>query len=212
MEKEILIKESKFEKLSAVDTWEELYNKELNCKKHILEYIETINILKREDVSAEKIEETYHYIYESIEGIKDTVKPNTIMHLKNVLRTQLGRFVKEKDSNQKNHFIEFFKLAYPVKKRRKDFTRVLMDLDTISADQLWTTLTYINREYTYRDLKLSAKQKKDVAEVIEKSVNKNNAKFNIKLMSLKQLLNHLKVSIEKDGKEFKVVSYKGRTW
>lgn len=210
MDSEILAKESKFEDLSAVGIWKELYNKELNCKKHILEYIEITRILKKEKISAERIQDTYHYIYESIEGLKDTIKPNTMMHLKNVLRTQLGKYVKQKDSKQVNHFIEFFKLAYPEKKRRKDFTRVLMDLDTISADQVWTTLTYINTEYTYRNLKLNIDQKKDIVKVIKMSVNKNNFKFTQKLMSLRKLMDYLKIRIIKNDKDFKVITIKSR--
>lgn len=144
MDKERVVEEINFDELSAGKTWKELYNKKLNCKKHILEYIEITNILKKEDISREKMEETYHYINESIEAMKDIIKPNTMMHLKSVLIKQLGKYVKQIDSKNTNHFIEFFKLAYPEKKRQKDFTKVLMDLDTISTDQLWTTLTYIN--------------------------------------------------------------------
>lgn len=204
MEEE-LVEKNEFEELTAKETWEKLYGRELNCKKHILEYIDLSKILKKENLSPEKIEETYHFIYEHIEGLKDLIKPNTMMHLKNVLHEQLGRFVKE-EPKATNHFIEFFELAYPPKKRRKDFTRVLMDLDTISADQVWTTLTYINKEYMNRSIKLNAKQKKDIAEVIKMSVDKNNVKFTEKLMSLRRLTDYLKIRIEKDGRSFKVKS------
>lgn len=47
MDKEILTEKSQFEELNAVETWEKLYNKELNCKKHILEYIDITKILKK---------------------------------------------------------------------------------------------------------------------------------------------------------------------
>lgn len=204
MDKEVLTASSSFEGLTAIETWEELYNKELNCKKHIIEYIDIVKILKKEDVSSEKIEETYNYIYESIDGLKDLVKPNTTLHLKNTLKLQLGKYVKEKDPNSENQFIEFFKKAYPKDKRRKDFTRVLVDIDSISEDQLWTTLTYINKECLNNNLNLDAIQKNDIRNVIRKVVSRNNIKFITKLRSLRQLNDHLKIRIEKDGKGFKV--------
>ena len=109
-ENEELVEKSEFENLTAEQTWEKLYGKKLNCKKHILEYIEITRILKKENVSQEKIEETYHFIIEGIESLTD-IKPNTMMHLKNTLNTQLGKFVKE-DPDSLNHFIEFFKSIY----------------------------------------------------------------------------------------------------
>lgn len=204
MDKEILTEKSQFEELNAVETWEKLYNKELNCKKHILEYIDITKILKKKNVSHQKIEDTYNYIYESIDGLKDSIKPNTTLHLKNTLKSQLGKYVKEKDPNTENHFIEFFEKAYPKDKRRKDFTRVLVDVDSISEDQLWTTLTYINKEYLNNNLRLDAIQKNDIANVVKTVVSRNNIKFITKLRSLRQLTDHLKIRIEKEGKNFKV--------
>ncbi len=202
MENEEVIEKSEFEELTAEQTWEKLYGKKLNCKKHILEYIEITRILKTESVSQEKIEETYHYIIESIDGLSD-IKPNTMMHLKNTLNTQLGKFVKE-DPDSINHFIEFFKLAYPEKKRRKEFTMVLMDLSVISADQVWTTLTYINREYISRNVKLTFEQKNDIKDVIKLSVSKNNIKFINKVRSLRQLTDYLRIRIDQTGNNFRV--------
>lgn len=200
MENEELVEKSQFEELSALETWEKLYGEKLNCKKHILEYIDITKILKKENLSAEKIEETYHYIFKSIESLSD-IKPNTMLHLKNTLNTQLGKFVKE-DPTSINHFIEFFKLAYPEKKRRKEFTMVLMDLDTISADQVWTTLTYINREYINKNIKLTFEQKSDIKDVIKLSVSKNNIKFINKVRSLRQLTDYLRIRIDQKGKNF----------
>lgn len=204
MDKEILTEKSQFEELNAIQTWEKLYNKELDCKKHIIEYIDIVKILKKENISNEKIEETYNYIYESIDEMKDSIKPNTMLHLKNTLKTQLGKYVKEKDPNTESQFLEFFKQAYPKNVRRKDFTRVLVNVDTISENQLWTTLTYINKEYLNNNLILDAIQKNDIADVIKIVVSRNNVKFINNLRSLRQLTDHLKIRIERDGKGFKV--------
>ena len=165
MEKENTVNNNKFEGLTGIEIWERLYNKELNTKKHILEYIEITRMLKKENVDENQIIETYNYIYNQIEGLKTSVKTNTMMYLKNTLKSQLGKYVIEKDPKPINHFIEFFKEAFPEGKRRKDYTRVLNDVNSISEDQLWTTLTYINRECLNNDLDLDSKQIKDIADV-----------------------------------------------
>jgi hypothetical protein len=204
MDKEMVTPNNQLEGLAAAEIWEKLYHKELNCKKHILEYIDITRVLKKESASEDQIRDTYNYIYEHIEGLKDSIKPNTMMHLKNSLRSQLGKHVKEKDPKPVNHFIEFFKEAYPENKRRKDFTWVLMDINSISEEQMWTTLTYINRECLNNELHLNAAQVKDIVEAIEKSVSKNNIRFINKLRSLKQLTDRLHISIVSVGDGFKV--------
>ncbi len=204
MDKEILLNNIEFQKLTAHETWERLYNKELNCKKNILEYIDITKVLKKENVNEEQIKDTYNYIYEHIEGLKNSVKPNTLMYLKNNLKSQLGKYVKEKDPKPVNNFIEFFKAAYPENTRRKDFTWVLMNINSISEEQIWTTLTYINRECLNKNLILNTSQKKDIVEMIEKLVSKNNIKYINNLRSLKQLTNILNISIVGVGEVFKV--------
>jgi len=204
MDKEVLVENSQFEELNASEIWEKLYNKELNCKKHIIEYIDLTKVLKKENVREEQIKDTYNFIYEHIEGLKDSIKPNTMMYLKNILKSQLGKYVKEKDPKPVNHFIEFFKEAYPENKRRKDFTWVLMDIESISEEQIWTTLTYINAECLNNNLRLNSDQKKDILEIIEMSVRKNNIKFINKIRSLKRLGEILNISIISVGEVCKV--------
>lgn len=200
-----ILEGNQLEGLTANEVWEKLYNKELNTKKHILEYIDITRVLKKEIVNEDQIKETYNFIYDHIEELKDSVKPNTMMFLKNNLKSQLGKYVKDKDPKPVNHFIEFFKEAYPDDKRRKDFTRVIMDVDSVSDDQLWTTLTLINRELLNNNLDLNSDQIKDIVEVIEKSIKKNNNnKFTIKLRSLKNLTDKLNISIVSVGEIFKI--------
>jgi len=204
MDKEQVINENKFDGLTASEILRELYNKELDSKKNILEYIDITRILKKENVSEEQIKHTYNYIYEHIEGLKGSVKPNTIMHLKNNLKSQLGKYVKEKDPVPVDYFIEFFKAAYPENNRRKDFTWVLMDINSISEEQAWTTLTYINKECLNNNIKLNSAQKKDIIKVIKKIVSKNNIKYINNIKSLRQFTDILEISIVSDGKGFKV--------
>lgn len=204
MNTEELINNNKFEKLTADEIWKMLYGKELNSKKNILEYIDIAKGLKKQNASQEQIEDTYKYIYEHIEGLKDLIKPNTMMYLKNSLKSQLGKCVKEKDPKPVNHFIEFFKEAYPSNFRRKDFTWVLMDENRISEEQIWTTLIYINRQCLNNDLILNDHQKKDIVKMIEKLVSKNNIKYINDLRSLEYLTYKLDISIVSAGAGFKV--------
>jgi hypothetical protein len=204
MDKEILVDNNQFEGLTAAEIWEKLYNKKLNCKKHILEYIDMTRVLKKGNVSEDQIKDTYNYIYDNIEGLKETIKPNTMMFLKNSLKSQLGKYVKEKDPKPVNHFIEFFKKAYPENRRRKDFTWVLTDINSISEEQIWTTITYINKECLNNKLILNSEQKKDIVEIIEKLVSKNNIKYINSLRSLKLLTDNLNINIVSVGEGFKV--------
>ncbi len=195
---------SQFEQLTAAQIWQKLYGKEMNCKKHVLEYIDTVRMLKKDKLSANQLGDTYNYIYEHIEGLKGSIKPNTMMFLKNKLRSQLGKYVKKKDPMPMNYFIEFFKKAYPANYRRRDYTIVLMDITKITEEQLWTTLTYINRECLKNDLKLNADQNKHIVDVIIMAVSKNNIKFINKMRSLKTLMDELNICIVKVGEEYEV--------
>jgi hypothetical protein len=79
-----------------------------------------------------------------------------------------------------------------------------MDINNISEQQIWTTLTYINRECLNNNLRLNSDEKKDIVEMIKKLVGKNNIKYINDLKTLKQLMAILDISILKDGKVFKV--------
>ncbi|MBK1811141.1 hypothetical protein JHL18_10920 [Clostridium sp. YIM B02505] len=204
MENNFTLTKEELEQLTAVEAWEKLYNKELNSKKNILEYIEITRIFKKLEVNAEKIQDTYSYIYGKIEELKEKIKPNTMMFLKNNLKSQLGKYVVDKDPKPINHFIEFFKEAYPENSRRKDFTWVIMDVNKISEEQLWTTLTYINKECMNHDLRLSLSEKRDIIEVVELVVKRNNSKFISNLRNLKSLTDVLNIRIVSVGEIFKV--------
>ncbi|WP_160690566.1 hypothetical protein [Clostridium sp. C2-6-12] len=189
--------------LSAEEIWEKLYNKDLNCKKNILEYIDIAKILKKGEADPEKIQDTYNFIYDNIEKMSDKVKPNTIMYLQNELKNQFGKYVVDKEPKEESAFIKFFKEAYPVKDRRKDFTWVMMNINNIVEEQIWTTLIHINREYVCKRIKLE-EEKEDIIKMIEKITKKNNIKFINKIKSLDKLLNNLNIKIVSDKDKFKV--------
>lgn len=192
------------ENLNAEEIWEKLYNKELNCKKNILEYIDIAKILKKGEADPEKIQDTYNFIYDNIEKMSDKVKPNTIMYLQNELKNQFGKYVVEKEPKEEDAFIKFFKEAYPVKDRRKDFTWVMMNINNIVEEQIWTTLIHINREYICKRIKLEAEEKEAIIKMIEKVIEKNNKKYINQIKSLDKLLNNLNIKIVNDKDKFKV--------
>lgn len=193
-----------FEGLNANEIWEALYNKELNCKKNILEYIEITKVLKSDDVKSEQIQDTYNLIYTSIDKM-DNIKPNTVMHLKNQLKAQLGKHVEDRDPKELNHFIEFFKEAYPKKDRRKGFERVLINPKLITEDQIWTTLAYINAWGMQSCNRLHRSQLGDIVEMVELLVSKNNLKYTNQVKSLSKLLTILNVKLVPYKTGFKVI-------
>lgn len=199
MEEKIIL-----EGLNGEEIWEKLYNKELNCKKNILEYIDITKVLIKEKADIYQIESTYNFIYNSIDKMSDQIKPNTIMYLQNQLKAQLGKYVSIKEPKIESTFIQFFKEAYPEGNRRKDFTWVLMDINRIADEQIWNTLIYINRECLKNDLRLSSEEKEDIIKMIEKLVKKNNIKYINQVKSLNRLLNVLKIKIVDSKDKFKV--------
>lgn len=192
--------------LNAKEIWSNLYNKELNCKKNVLEYIAMTKVLKNGNASDQQIQEVYNFIYRSIDEMASTIKPNTMMFLKNELKAQLGRLVHQKDLKPKNRFIEFFVEAYPDGDRKKDFTWVLQDVNKIADEQIWTTLAYINSWGLRDDNRLSLNQKKDILPMIELLVKRNNLKYINSLKSLSQFLRIMQVKIVAEEKGFKVIS------
>ena len=194
----------KFDNMNGEEIWEELYNKELNTKKNILEYIEMTGVLVKEKADIYAIESTYNFIYRKIDEMAENVKPNTIMFLQNKLKEKLGKFVSMKDPKAQSTFLEFFKEAYPKGERRKDFTWVLIDIKNISEEQIWNTLKYINRECLNEDLFLDDEEIEDIIVEIEKLVKKNNIKYINDVKSLSTLNSILNIKIVQDKDRFKV--------
>jgi hypothetical protein len=196
--------------LNAKETWKALYDKELNTKKSILEYIDIVKVLKQEDIPSQQVQDNYNFIYNAIENLGSDVKVNTKLHLKNQLKAQLGKLVVEKDPKPINHFIEFFKEAYPPSNRRKDFTWVLMDINKITDEQIWTTLTYINSWLLKEDNKLDEQQKKEIIKVIELLTRRGNIKYINNLRSLEGFLKSLNVKIVNVDSKFRLKNREGR--
>ena len=199
---------NEIDNLDAKTILKNVYKKELDCKKNILECIECLNQIKKQNLPQNKIQEVYTIVYKSIDNMAKVVKPNTIMFFKNKLKAQLGKLVSEKDPKPVNYFIKFFEEAYPKNNRRKDFTWAIMDINKITDEQIWTTLTYINRRYLNDELEITNNEKRDILKVIDILVKRNNIKYINQLKSLENVLNLLNIKIVLVKDKFKIKNIK----
>lgn len=195
--------EINLEGLNGVEVWEKLYNKNLDTKKSVLEYIEKVKVLKDGQTDINQIEMVYKMIYENIDLMVGKVKPNTVMFLKNELKKQLGKYVSEKDPKSINHFLEFFKEAYPPKERRKDFTWVLMDINKIADEQIWTTLKFINA-FCLKGFVLEDEAKADILDVLKILIKRKNLSSINDVRSLSCLNETLGIKIVSDHASFRI--------
>ncbi|WP_139903150.1 hypothetical protein [Clostridium thermarum] len=193
-----------FEGLNAEEVWKVLYGKALNTKKNILEYIELTKVLRKSGAGSEQLQDTYNFIFNSIDAMGSTIKVNTNYYLKTQLKTALGKYVNEMDPRPVNHFIEFFKEAYPPNTRRKDFTWVLTDINKIANEQIWTTLAYINSWCLKEENSLDEAQKKDIIKMVDLLVSRRDIRYINRLRSLEKLVNSLDIKIVTGKDGFKV--------
>ncbi len=190
--------------ISAEELLERAYGKSLESKKTVLEYIEIVKVLRNPQVNEDKVQETYNLIYDSIDKMNGKVKPNTVIYLMNALKSQLGKLVRDKDPKKEHGFIKYFKLAYPAKIRGKGFTRVLANINNITDEQIWNTITYINRGYIKREIYLTGEDKIAIKEMVGKLVEKSNIKYVNQVKSMEKLMSALDIKvINVDGK-FKI--------
>lgn len=197
-------KEINLQGLNGEEVYEALYNKELNTKKNVLEYIDILKVLKKsEEIDYDQMQSVYDFVYESINKMHESIKPNTIMYLKNELKKQIGKFVYNKEPDNVNYFIEFFKEAYPVHERRKDFTWVLMDINKISDEQILTTLKFINF-YVLKGGSIREEERADILREVKRLVKRKNLHNINDVRSLKALNEALKIKIVTKKDDFLV--------
>ena len=199
------MEENNLKELTGKEILNELCGKELNSKKNILEAIEKIKPLAKEGLESDKIQEIYNVIYKSIEEMNTIVKANTIMYLKNQLKSALGKFVENKDPKEMNYFLEFFKEAYPPNNRRVGYTRVINDFSKITNEQIWETLTFINRAVIKTKRRLGEDEKQDIINNINNLLASGKIEYINQVKSLEKLLNVLNVKVVnyKDGFKLK---------
>lgn len=198
------MEENNLKELTGKEILNELCGKELNSKKNILEAIEKIKPLAKEGLESDKIQEIYNVIYKSIEEMNTIVKANTIMYLKNQLKSALGKFVENKDPKEMNYFLEFFKEAYPPNNRRVGYTRVRNDFSKITNEQIWETLTFINRAVIKAKRRLGEDEKQDIINNINNLLASGKIEYINQVKSLEKLLNVLNVKVVNYKEGFKL--------
>ncbi|MEG0353621.1 MAG: hypothetical protein RR525_08730 [Cellulosilyticaceae bacterium] len=183
-QKEIEAKEAiaQMEKASAEEIWQKIYNKPLNCKKHILEYIAEVQKISKETYNEAEWQGIYEHIYDSIDGLRDSIKANTVVQLQKELKAVFRKRIEIIVPKEINEFVEFFKEAYPPGKRRKDFTWVVADPNKISEEQILQTLKYISN--WCNENRLNDDQKKDTLAMLKKLNAKGGTKFINQVKSL----------------------------
>lgn len=191
--------------LTGEEILKSIYGKELTSKKSILEVIDILKPLAKKSLSSEKMQEVYTIIYKSIENMNTVVKANTIMYLKNQLKSGVGKYVENKDPKEINYFLEFFKDAYPPNNRRVGYTRVINDFSKITEEQIWETLTFINRTVIKTKRRLGEEEKEDIIKNINKLLAGGRIEYINQVKSLEKLLNVLNVKVvnNKDGFKLK---------
>ena len=199
-----MMEENNLKELTGKEILNELCGKELNSKKNILEAIEKIKPLAKEGLESDKIQEIYNVIYKSIEEMNTIVKANTIMYLKNQLKSALGKFVENKDPKEMNYFLEFFKEAYPPNNRRVGYTRVINDFSKITNEQIWETLTFINRAVIKTKRRLGEDEKQDIINNINNLLASGKIEYINQVKSLEKLLNVLNVKVVNYKEGFKL--------
>lgn len=190
--------------LTGKEILDKLLGKDLNSKKNILEAIEIIKPLAKEGVESDKTQEIYTIIYKSIEEMNKVVKANTIMYLKNQLKSGLGKYVENKDPKEINYFLEFFKEAYPPNNRRVGYTRVINDFSKITYEQIWETLTFINRIVIKTKRRLGEEEKEDIIKNINNLLMSGKIEYINQVKSLEKLLNVLNVKVVNYKEGFKL--------
>ena len=193
-----------FKEFTGKEILDKLLGKELNSKKNILEAIEIIKPLAKDGLEIDKIQEIYTIIYKSIEEMNKVVKANTIMYLKNQLKSGLGKYVENKDPKEINYFLEFFKEAYPPNNRRVGYTRVINDFSKITHEQIWETLTFINRVVIKTKRRLGEEEKEDIIKNINNLLMSRKIEYINQVKSLEKLLNVLNVKVVNYKEGFKL--------
>lgn len=187
--------------LSAEELFNQLGGAALNTKKNILEYIESIRKLAKNDLSAEQIKETYEFIDEHIEALGSSIKVNTMVYLKNELRNKLGKFTPE-NKRQDNAFLEFYKKTFEKEVKTKEYTWALVDLSRINEKSVLETLKSINT-YALKN-KLTPKEKEDIMPMIKRVVDTQNLRLINQIRSMEGIRKAFRIKIVEVNKRFEI--------
>lgn len=181
-----------YEGYTAQDIFNALEAKPLNTKKNILEYIDQIRKLAKEDMQEAEVKKVYEWIEKQIEAMGQDIKINTMVYLKNELRTKLGKFATP-TKGEENAFVHFYKQTFANQVKTKEYTYALMDLSRLNEASVLETLKTINT-YCLRN-KLSAKEKEDIMPMIKRIVDTQNLRLVNQVRSMEGIRKNFRIKI-----------------
>ena len=191
--------------LSPEQLLEAVHGQALTTKKSILEYIDKLKKLSKEGLEEALLKESYTLIEKAINDMSKQVKPNTIVFLKNELKTKLGKY-SGMQLGRENAFLKFFKQTYETAKKTKEYTWVLADLTKIREQQILDTLKTVNT-YCFKN-KLTQGEKKDILPMIERIVDTQNVRYINQVRSMEGIRKAFRIKIVEDNQKFMIIKVK----
>lgn len=168
-------------------------------KKSILEAIEaTRQKAKMQQLSEAEVQTIYHQIDESIKTLN--IKVNTMVYLKDKLRTDLGKYISQKEED--NAFVRFYKQTFQNQVKTKVYTYSLIDLSRLKIEAVLATLKTVNT-YGLKH-KLTDKEKADIMPMIERVVDTQKVHLINQLRSMEGIRKNFKIRIVENDKRFEI--------
>ena len=180
--------------------------KGLNTKKNVLEYMDKVRELAKSGALDEaQVTQSYELIEKNIVAMSESVKPNTIVYLKNELKLKLGKFAKV-TATKDNAFIHFFRQTFEDAVKTKEYTWVLADPTKIREQQILDTLKTINT-YCFKN-KLTSSEKKDIYPMIERIVDTQNVRLINQIRSMEGIRKAFRIKVVEENKKFSIIKIK----
>lgn len=195
--------ENHYEGYSAEEIFNTLEAKPLTTKKNILEYIERIRKLAKEGMQEAEVKKVYDWIETQIDAMGSEVKVNTLVYLKNELRSHLGKYTMS-SYGEENAFLRFYKKTFVNEVKTKEYTYALVDPSRISEMSILETLKTINT-YGLKN-KLTAKEKEDIMPMIKRIVNTQKVRLINQLRSMEGIRKNFKIRVIEVNKRFEIRS------
>ena len=199
------LKEQSLKGLSPEELLSSVHGQALTTKKSILEYMDKLKKLSKTTLDEELLKASYNLIEEAIKAMSEQVKPNTIVYLKNELKTKLGKY-SGMQVGRENAFLNFFKETYDTAKKTKEYTWVLADLTKIREQQILDTLKTINT-YCFKN-KLTQGEKKDIYPMLERIVDTQNVRYINQLRSMEGIRKAFRIKVIEEDQKFKIIKIK----
>jgi hypothetical protein len=163
---------------------EYLEKKDLS-KKDILNYLEQIEKIPKDELSFETWQQAYQEVTKVLEGMKSHLKVNTLAYLQKEQKKAFAKKITLTPMTVKNTFQDFFALAYPEGKRDKSYTRVMVDSLKATEEQILHTFKYISNWSLTN--KLSSKQIQELLPFLKRLDSPYMNKYILQIKSLEGL-------------------------